>query len=71
MDKPNLNVDINPEDLETVTCKCGMKVWMQGMIIKKVSKFQIGEAKDRLMQIPLVVCAKCKEPLPDQLTFEL
>jgi len=71
MDKPNLNVDLNPNDLETMTCECGMQVWIQAMIIKKASRFQIGETKDRLLQIPLVVCAKCKKPMPDQLTFEL
>lgn len=55
---PNPNNHL--KEAEDVTCdKCGGKVFLEGMMMKKVSKFLTGSDRDSITPIPVITCAAC------------
>jgi hypothetical protein len=68
MDQPQMNIDLkNTESVE----HANGKVWAQGFIIRKVSKFVAGTAEDALMPIPVFYNPETGEILQDTLPKEL
>ena len=53
MDQQQMNVNIDLKNTESVEHKNG-KVWAQGFIIRKVSKFVAGTAEDAYMPNPVL-----------------
>ena len=68
MDQPQMNIDL--KNTESVEHENG-KVWTQGFIIRKVSKFVAGTAEDALMPIPVFYNPETGEILQDTLPKEL
>jgi hypothetical protein len=68
MDQPQMNIDL--KNTESVEHKNG-KVWAQGFIIRKVSKFVAGTPEDALMPIPVFYNPETGEILQDTLPKEL
>ena len=66
MNQPNIDL----KNTESVEHKNG-KVWAQGFIIRKVSKFVAGTAEDALMPIPVFYNPETGEILQDTLPKEL
>jgi hypothetical protein len=65
----NLNIDLSKTtSLETAT---GGKVWNQGVIIRKVSKFVVGAEEDALIPIPVFYNPETGEILLETLPKEL
>ena len=64
----NLNIDL--KNTESVEHKNG-KVWAQGFIIRKISKFVTGTAEDAYMPIPVFYDPASGEILQDTLPKEL
>lgn len=49
-----------------VTCKkCGSKVFLEGMVIKKISGLLTATGEDTIIPIPVYYCAKCGEVLTE------
>lgn len=68
MDQPQMNIDLkNTESVE----HANGKVWAQGFIIRKVSKFVAGTPEDALMPIPVFYNPETGEILQDTLPKEL
>ena len=68
MDQPQMNIDLkNTESVE----HANGKVWAQGFIIRKVSKFVAGTAEDAYMPIPVFYDAVSGEILQGTLPKEL
>jgi hypothetical protein len=68
MDQPQMNIDLkNTESVE----HANGKVWAQGFIIRKISKFVAGTAEDALMPIPVFYNPETGEILQDTLPKEL
>lgn len=48
--------------------KCQGEVFVEGMMLRKVSRIMLGDSKDGILPIPVFVCQKCghinKEFLP-------
>ena len=68
----NINIDLSKTtSVETLT---GKKVWSQGIIIRKVSKFIVGAEEDALVPIPVFYDAEtgeiCMDTLPKELREE-
>ena len=42
-----------------MVCECGNKVFIEGYVVKKVSKILTGTPNDTFYPIPLYVCSKC------------
>jgi len=42
-----------------VVCECGNKVFVEGYVIKRISRILTGSPEDTLYPIPLYVCSKC------------
>lgn len=67
--QPQLNLDLSKTtSLETAT---GGKVWNQGVIIRKVSKFIVGADEDALIPIPVFYDPETGEILLETLPKEL
>lgn len=64
----NLNIDL--KNTESVEHKNG-KVWAQGFIIRKISKFVTGTAEDAYMPIPVFYDPATGEVLQGTLPKEL
>ena len=71
MDQQQMNIDL--KNTESVEHENG-KVWTQGFIIRKVSKFVAGTAEDAYMPIPVFYDAASgkifQETLPKELRDE-
>ena len=66
MNQPNIDL----KNTESVEHKNG-KVWAQGFIIRKVSKFVAGTPEDALMPIPVFYNPETGEVLQETLPKEL
>lgn len=67
--KINMNFDLkNTQEVLTLS---GGKVWQQGFVIRKVSKFITGTSEDALVPIPVFYDPKTGEILQDTLPKEL
>ena len=64
----NMNIDL--KNTESVEHKNG-KVWAQGFIIRKISKFVTGTSEDAYMPIPVFYDPETKEILQATLPPEL
>ena len=64
----NMNIDL--KNTESVEHKNG-KVWAQGFIIRKISKFVTGTAEDGIMPIPVFYNPATGEVLQETLPKEL
>ena len=65
----NINLDVSKTTpVETST---GKKVWNQGVIIRKVSRFVVGADEDALVPIPVFYDAETGEILLETLPKEL
>ena len=70
MDQQNMNMNIDLKNTESVEHANG-KVWAQGFIIRKISKFVAGTPEDALMPIPVFYNPETGEILQDTLPKEL
>jgi hypothetical protein len=70
----NLNVNVDLKNTQPVTSSTGGKVFAEGVILRKVSKFVAGTAEDAIMPIPVfydVISGEVvKEMLPKELRDE-
>lgn len=66
MNQPNIDL----KNTESVEHKNG-KVWTQGFVIRKISKFVAGTAEDAFMPIPVFYDPTSGEILQDTLPKEL
>jgi hypothetical protein len=69
-----LNVNIDIKNTQPLTSSTGGKVFAEGVILRKVSKFVAGTSEDAIMPIPVfydVVSGEViKEMLPQELREE-
>ena len=68
MDQPQVNIDL--KNTESVEHKNG-RVWQQGFIIRKVSRFVTGNGEDGFMPIPVFYDPATGEVLQETLPKEL
>lgn len=58
MDQMQMNISL--EDTTEIKCeKCESNVFVQGVMLRSVSRFITGTAQDGIMPIPVFSCAKC------------
>ena len=70
MDQQQMNMNIDLKNTQSVEHKNG-KVWAQGFIIRKISKFVAGTPEDALMPIPVFYDPATGEILQETLPKEL
>ena len=69
MEQPQLNLDLSKTT--AIDTPSGGKIWQQGMIIRKVSKFVTGTAEDAIVPIPVFYDPETGKILEDTLPREL
>ena len=67
MQQPNIDLK-NTSAIET---DGGGRIWQQGALFRKVSKFVTGTDEDMLMPIPVFYDLETKKILPDSLPKEI
>jgi hypothetical protein len=67
--QPQMNLDLSKTT--AVDTPSGGKIWQQGMIIRKVSKFVVGAQEDALVPIPVFYDPETGKVLEDTLPREL
>ena len=69
-EQPRLNIDLNKTQ-EVVCEKCGGKVFQEGLMLRKASKFLTGTMQDALIPLAVFSCSACghvnEEFLPEPL----
>ena len=69
-EQPRLNIDLTKTQ-EIVCDKCGGKVFQEGLMLRKASKFLTGTTQDALIPLPVFSCSACghvnEEFLPEPL----
>jgi len=70
MDQQQMNMNIDLKNTQSVEHKNG-KIWAQGFIIRRVSKFVTGTQEDALMPIPVFYDPETGEILQETLPKEL
>lgn len=66
-----MNINLDLSKTTTVETSTGKKVWSQGVIIRKVSRFVVGADEDALVPIPVFYDAETGEILTETLPKEL
>lgn len=66
------NLNISLDKTTEITClDCGNNTFIEGTMLRKVSRFLVGSSQDGLLPIIVMICSKChsvlKETLPVQL----
>ena len=60
----SMKVNVNPDELPDIICsKCQNKIFIPAQRIKKLSAILSPDGKERYVNIPVVICAMCKEEL--------
>lgn len=63
MQKSDNQININPEDTTSVSCKCGSEIFMQGFTVRKLSVIISPTGKEEVFTVPILLCASCGEPM--------
>ena len=66
-----MNINIDMSKTTSVETPNGGKIWSQGVIIRKVSKFIVGADEDALIPIPVFYDNETEEILTETLPKEL
>jgi hypothetical protein len=66
-----LNVNIDLKNTQPVLSSTGGKVFSEGVILRKVSKFVAGTSEDAIMPIPVFYDVITGEVIPEMLPKEL
>ena len=67
--QPQMNLDLSKTT--TIDTPSGGKIWQQGMILRKVSKFITGTSEDAVIPIPVFYDPETNEILGDTLPQDL
>ena len=67
--QPQMNLDLSKTT--AIDTPSGGKIWQQGTILRKVSKFITGTSEDAIVPIPVFYDLKTNEILEDTLPREL
>ncbi len=69
MEQPQLNLDLSKTT--SIDTPSGGKIWKQGIILRKVSKFIVGTNEDSVVPIPVFYDPETMEILKETLPLEL
>lgn len=59
-------MQVNPDELPDVLCKCGYKAFVEGKTMKKLSEVHPANKAGKVQYLSTIraICLKCFEPLP-------
>ena len=72
MSQEQVQMNISLDKTTGITCnECDNNIFIEGMLLRKASRFITGTAQDAMIPIPVFTCSKCghvnEEFLPMQL----
>ncbi len=60
---PGQKLNINPNDLTEIKCKCGSEFFKQSFMLKKLSIIQSPDGQERIIPVQIMLCERCGIPL--------
>lgn len=69
MQQPQVNIDLSKTT--SIETPSGSKIWQQGMILRKISKFVTGTTEDGIIPIPVFYDPETGKILEDTVPKEL
>lgn len=69
--QPNFNLNIDLKNTQPVTSSTGGKVFAEGVILRKISKFVAGTSEDAIMPIPVFYDVSTGEVVKEMLPKDL
>jgi hypothetical protein len=61
MKNNQVNLNVTLDKTVPVTCEeCGNNVFVEGLLLRKVSRFLTGQNQDGIIPIPVFSCSKCQ-----------
>ena len=70
MEQPKINIDLS-QTTELICDECQGKIFTEGVMIRKVSRFIVGSTKDTMVPVGVFYCVKCGHVNEDMLPVEL
>jgi hypothetical protein len=67
----NLNINVDLKNTQPITSSTGGKVFSEGVILRKVSKFVAGTTEDAIMPIPVFYDVQTGEVVKEMLPKDL
>lgn len=72
MKNNQVNVNVTLDKTVPVACdECGNTVFVEGLLLRKVSRFLTGQAQDGIIPIPVFSCSKCQHVNEEFIPSEL
>jgi hypothetical protein len=66
------NINVSLDKTTEIKCnECDNNTFIDGVMLRKVSKFLVGSPQDALIPIQIMVCIKCHTPLEETLPIQL
>ena len=60
MSQEQMNLNITLDKTTGAICeKCGNEVFIEGVMVRKASRFITGTSQDAIIPIPVFACSKC------------
>ena len=60
MSQEQINMNITLDKTSGVSCdECNNEVFIEGVMLRKASRFITGTAQDAMIPIPVFACSKC------------
>jgi hypothetical protein len=66
----NINISLD-KTIEIKCNQCDNNTFIEGVMLRKVSKFLVGSPQDALIPIQIMICSKCQTPLEETLPIQL
>ena len=61
MKNNQMTLNVSLDKTTPVSCEeCGNNVFVEGLLLRKVSKFLTSQAQDGIVPIPVFSCSKCQ-----------
>jgi DNA-directed RNA polymerase subunit RPC12/RpoP len=64
-------INISLDKTDEIKCECGNNTFLEGMMLRKVSRFVIGSSQNAIIPISVMVCSKCGEILEETIPSQL
>jgi DNA-directed RNA polymerase subunit RPC12/RpoP len=66
------NINLSLDKTTPIQCKeCNNEAFIEGIMLRKASKFLIGSSQDTLIPISIMICSKCGTPVEETIPIQL
>lgn len=64
-------VNVTLDKTTPIVCSCENEIFIEGVLLRKASRFITGTSQDGIIPVPVFTCSKCGEVLEETLPLQL